>query len=114
LVTILACKLYIFLTKQKSTTVLASADRPNLTVNISTTIAPPLTRVRNVKRDQRDSRANNATLESQEFESVKDKAVSQLTYRNDENCDAETIALEIAWPNDCYRGQGVYFALLGA
>lgn len=40
--------------------------------------------------------------------------MSQLTYGNDENCDAETMALEIAWLNDRYRGQGAYFALLGA
>jgi hypothetical protein len=40
--------------------------------------------------------------------------VSQLTYGNDENCDIETIALLIAWLNDYYRGQDVYFALLGA
>ncbi|KAK4031522.1 hypothetical protein C8A01DRAFT_42038, partial [Parachaetomium inaequale] len=41
-------------------------------------------------------------------------AVSQLTYGNDENCDTETMALQIAWLNDRYRSQSVYFALLGA
>lgn len=38
--------------------------------------------------------------------------MSQLTYWNDENCDTKTMALEIAWLNDRYRDQGVYFALL--
>ncbi|KAJ4307350.1 hypothetical protein N0V88_000734 [Collariella sp. IMI 366227] len=48
------------------------------------------------------------------FKCVKDKAESQLTCRYNNNCDAETTALQIAWLNDCYRDQGVYFALLGA
>ncbi|KAJ4288306.1 hypothetical protein N0V88_007344 [Collariella sp. IMI 366227] len=53
-------------------------------------------------------------IKPEKFKRVKAKAVSQLIYRNDKNCDTETMALEIAWLNDCYRGQGVYFALLGA
>ncbi len=39
--------------------------------------------------------------------------MSQLTYGSNENCDTKTMALEIAWLNDRYRGQGVYCALLG-
>lgn len=57
-------------------------------------------------------------MELRAFERVKAKAVSQFTYRDDENsdenCNTETIALKIAWLNDRYRGQGLYFALLGA
>ncbi|KAK3898541.1 hypothetical protein C8A05DRAFT_37875 [Staphylotrichum tortipilum] len=53
-------------------------------------------------------------MELRAFESVKDKAVSQLTYWNDKNCDVETMALEIAWLNNRYRDEGVYFALLRA
>jgi hypothetical protein len=53
-------------------------------------------------------------MELQAFERVKAKAVSQLTYGNNENCDTETMALEIAWLNDRYRDKSVYFALLGA
>ncbi|KAJ4307331.1 hypothetical protein N0V88_000714 [Collariella sp. IMI 366227] len=44
--------------------------------------------------------------DTEEFERVKAKAVSQLIYRNDENSDTQTMALKIAWLNDCYRGQG--------
>ncbi len=53
-------------------------------------------------------------MEPQTFKRVKDKAESQLTYRNNKNCNAETIALQIAWLNDRYRDQGVYFALFRA
>ncbi|KAK4031510.1 hypothetical protein C8A01DRAFT_21275, partial [Parachaetomium inaequale] len=48
------------------------------------------------------------------FERIRAKAMPQLTYGNNQNCDTETMVLEIAWLNDCYRGQDVYFALLGA
>jgi len=39
--------------------------------------------------------------------------VFQPTYDNRTSCDAETIALLIAWLNECYGGQSVHFALLG-
>ena len=52
-------------------------------------------------------------MERQAFDSIKAKAVFQLTYKHETSCDAETVALLIAWLNEHYRGRNVHFGLLG-
>ncbi|KAK3902099.1 hypothetical protein C8A05DRAFT_34226 [Staphylotrichum tortipilum] len=51
-------------------------------------------------------------MERQVFDRIKAKAVSQLTYKNETSCDAETVALLIAWLNEYYHGRNVHFGLL--
>ncbi|KAL2016048.1 hypothetical protein VTK56DRAFT_4314 [Thermocarpiscus australiensis] len=53
-------------------------------------------------------------MDRETFERIKTKAIFQLDWRNDTNCDAETMALQIAWLNRRYYNRYTWFALLDA